>query len=129
MTPLLRVQHVYKGLRGPGTLVAFHKAKLREHGLPAQHEEREQLVAYVNHGRWVVDCPCGAGVAVDQAAPACCFQCGGVYPRILWPAERELQAIEALLQERPRKNQNWEPGETPDKLRAENVRHLKPEVR
>ncbi len=29
------------------------------------HPEGEEIVAYCNHGRWVADCPCGGGVAVE----------------------------------------------------------------
>jgi len=97
--------------------------------------------AYVNHGRWVVDCECGNAVeAVTDPLP---YQirigqkkwrcepwtpeahpdgfCGSRYT-VLWP--RHADRIMAILKHRPRaSNQNWMPGEPLSLLVAENLEH------
>jgi len=87
------------------------------------------LMARVEHGRWIVDCPdCkGAGFAWEDERLFMCQSCwnaavGGAWRPITFPAERE--AIEAVLLARPlHTNRNWFPHETVDDLRAENVAH------
>lgn len=80
--------------------------------------------AYLNHGRWVVDCPdCnGAQLACRTDHRFMCNECGnvviaGLWRMVSWPAD--LDAIEAALAGRPIHNQNWRPGETVDDLLAE----------
>lgn len=93
---------------------------------------KPQTFAYVNHGRWLVDCPfCGstqvaaktdrrflcAGTGSCGNAPA-----GGAFVPVVWPKDTE--AIEAVLVNRPDPNtRNWLPGETIKDLRRENVEH------
>jgi len=84
--------------------------------------------AYVNHGRWVADCPtCASGLAVDPDAPeAPCLSCGSIH-RVRAP--RVYKAIERALLVRPVHNRNWLPGETVADIRTENMAHgLPPEV-
>ena len=89
-----------------------------------------RAVAYVNHGRWVADCPseyCRSAMAVT---PGHMFMCGGClnveigsrYRMIEWPQERG--AIEEALAARPVPEvANWRPGETTRHLRDENGAH------
>lgn len=86
------------------------------------------LVVYLNHGRWVVECPdChGAQLACWTDRRFLCNECGniavtGLWRAIAWPADRE--AIEAVLALRPEVNQNWLPGETVAALKAESAAH------
>ncbi len=87
----------------------------------------EVVYAYVNHGRWVVDCPwcSGAEFAFEEGAFFCesCRNAGagGKPIRALFPATR--QAIERALDGRPVQNRNWRPGESLQQLRAENIEH------
>jgi len=80
--------------------------------------------AYVNHGRWVADCPmlaCYGARMVSDTHPMQCGSCGGGPYRVLFPQQRA--AIEAVLLKRPDdRNQNWA-GETLAALRAENRAH------
>ena len=81
------------------------------------------LAAYVNWGRWVVNCPnCNsAELAAPGAAAFHCRECGYA-DGVLWPAD--LAAIEAALSKRPdARNRNWCPGETVEQLSLENVVH------
>lgn len=87
--------------------------------------------AYVNHGRWLIDCPnCGAGAGVwAETTDALCFSCGHRY-KVVLPSRADQEVAEAILNDRPLQNQNWdprrrnkegEPIETTSYLQAENV--------
>ena len=89
------------------------------------------LVARVNHGRWIVDCPnCRSASFATAPTPRLrsavpsfvCPDCnGGPWPAG-YPAERA--AIVALLDVRPDPTKrNWAPGETLGDLAAENAEH------
>ena len=87
---------------------------------PFKTERR--LVAYINCGRWLVDCLCGAGNAVDtETATALCFGCGAVHETIVLPDEAE--QIEQVLLLRRVEYRHWFPGETAATLAAENAAH------
>ncbi len=85
------------------------------------HEVARALEAYINHGRWLVDCPCGNGVMTAPGWPACCYSCGAIYRDVHISADAD--QIEALLSRRPIAHQNWKAGESLALLRAENVQH------
>lgn len=94
---------------------------LAERGITSHHDDERPMRAYVNHGRWIIDCPCMNGVIVSREwGSACCFACGAVYVTLAFPAESD--AIEAALLARPyRHQQNWFPGETVADLQRENA--------
>lgn len=78
--------------------------------------------AYVNHGRWVADCPaCNSAAVVTVESPY--FRCGcGLRAGVQFPPERE--AIEDVLGRRPMaENRNWSQGESVADLRIENALH------
>ena len=84
--------------------------------------------AVVNHGRWVVRCPCGsASLAPEPPAPVQCADCGE-WAEVEWPAPEFRAELETLLLARPgfrQKNaesRNWEPYETLEVVRAGNSR-------
>lgn len=91
--------------------------------------------AYVNYGRWVVNCShpyCDAAVEFNALKPpfyatftpaTVCWECGG-RTQVVWPAEEMVYGIERLLLlRRNRKYQNWLPGETLVDLQRENGEH------
>ncbi len=93
---------------------------------------QKSLKAYVNHGRWLVDCPqCGGAEIVKVSKPFECrgknnagfhgetTECGCVMD-VEWPNEK--LAIEAILIKRKLENRNWAWGETADDLKGENVK-------
>ena len=83
----------------------------------------DQVVAYVNHGRWLADCPCGAKMAVDREwAHGYCAGCGSK-ALVDWPTVDKMEKIERQLRRRPLPHANWLPGETIAELKAENVEH------
>lgn len=82
---------------------------------------------YVNHGRWIVECPdCrGAQLASPTDRRFMCSDCGnvdagGAWRPVIWPSDKQAATIEELLALRPVENQNWRPGETARQLHAEN---------
>jgi hypothetical protein len=84
------------------------------------------LLAEVNHGRWIVQCPCGGA---QFTAPGIdrffCVDClnesvGGQWVAISWDGI-DVGGIEAALVEREPVNQNWL-GETVGELREETER-------
>lgn len=91
----------------------------------------EAVVAYVNHGRWVADCPdpaCAGAELVDPAEPLFyCLSCynaavGGAWRPVRFPPRSARQAIEQALLERARpERRNWYPGETVEDLRREHA--------
>ena len=98
-----------------------------------------RAAVYVNHGRWVVECPADdCRAAIDVSRPlgsgwASC-DCGDLsvcyHERIPcdhmilldWPAD--LEAIVRILDAREDPcTRNWLPGETVEDLKAENLLH------
>lgn len=82
------------------------------------------LQVYLNHGRWVVDCPdCnGAQLACEDDPRFMCNECanaaaGGLWRAIEWPANRD--GIEKAVGVRKLANQNWAPGQKVQDLEAE----------
>lgn len=92
----------------------------------------DMVSAYVNHGRWLVDCPgCNTGWCVRPETPSLLLdargrgftecKCGrGVV--VQFP--NEMPAIDEVLglREQP-VHRNWRPGETVIDLRIENAAH------
>lgn len=101
-----------------------------------------KAVAYVNHGRWIADCPtpyCGNALSLEpkQTMFHCSSDVGGCQSiaEVLWPSETE--AIDAVLSNRPiPATRNWAPaghrqaiscrvpdGQTVADLIAETIEH------
>lgn len=84
--------------------------------------------AYVNHGRWVVDCPfcLSAQLTSPRDRRFFCVECGNVnaggrWLRVQWP-DADLAQIEKNLGVRPRvETRNWTVGESVLRLQAENT--------
>ena len=80
--------------------------------------------AYVNHGRWVMDCPtpyCNEAHHAEPGQPVTCQGCSQTYtPR--FPPDAAL--IDAVLSRRVVvETRNWLPGETVQRLESENAEH------
>lgn len=85
--------------------------------------------AYVNQGRWVVDCPdCNnAQLACKTDHRFLCNECGNLavgrlWRPVTWPAE--VPRLERLLERRPVPYQNWLPGESVEILAIENLENM-----
>jgi hypothetical protein len=84
-----------------------------------------RVVARVAHNRWVADCECGGAETVADGHPFFCFSChnfghNGRARLVEFPPRPA--AVEAYLLRRPDPLQrNWEPTETLDDLRAQNM--------
>lgn len=106
--------------------------------------------AYVNHGRWLADCPAGCNSAMLLAPLQRAFVCGtfdpagqrfvggcGVTADVDWPADA-VWIWDALLERPDPRNRHWFPaghelavrcglpdGQTPAALRAETAEHMR----
>lgn len=96
--------------------------------VPKQMAQGQAVEVYVNHGRWIAECPdChGAQVASRTDARFFCVDClnawcGGKWLRIAWP--RDTDAIESVLLRRETHHRNWTPEESVTDLVAENAAH------
>lgn len=91
----------------------------------------EPVVARVNGGRWVGDCQCGGGIALDPAHSfALCFDCGTWHTNIDAPDPKEIHEAEKILALRPEGpttdpflhlNWNRKLGETVEDLKVDNI--------
>lgn len=79
---------------------------------------RKKVAAYINHGRWVADCPCGGAELVTENEPMLCGSCGMTSPVDFPEGQAE---IERLLLQREMRNRNWLPGESVEQIAAENI--------
>jgi len=122
-------QHPEAGYR---QFLAVYHAKSGLGPLPPTDRVAGTVNAYINHGRWVVGCDvCASAVVADPEDPLfVCPTCGGggTWRQVIFPATAEKEQIERLLLRRTgfrnaAPNRNWTPGETLDKLRAENREH------
>jgi hypothetical protein len=122
----IREQHL---VRDKEQLLVQHRAMIqRQAGRGARvavHTSNAPKTAYIDLGRWVIDCDCGAGNATDpEWGIACCFACGAVHVSVVFPEDRT--EVERILLLRPEsKTRNWKPqqGETAVLLAEENQAH------
>lgn len=93
-----------------------------------------EVVAYVNHGRWIAECPdcAGAQIVSEKERRFWCLNCGNATVNFAWRHVRMPQkrtAIETKLVLRPAARsdravtRNWLPGETVEDLQRENAEH------
>lgn len=83
------------------------------------------VVAYLNNGRWVADCPnCRNGLPIhpEWTKTACRGNgCGRIFINVVVP--ENWRAIESTVTMRPVANRNWQDGESVEFLQGENVLH------
>ncbi len=97
------------------------------------HAKLGPIHPQVNHGRWIVECPCcpsaalaGPGFVTDRFLCAECGSsaAGGRYFEVVWPDREMTRRVMRLLAIRPDvENRNWFPGEPVEILEAENIEH------
>lgn len=80
----------------------------------------ETVTAYLNHDRWVADCPCNGAELVAPGEEMLCGSCGARH-RVKFPKHRK--DIEAALEKRAALYRNWHPDETVEELIAQNIEH------
>lgn len=97
-----------------------------------QTTDFELIPAYVNHGRWIIDCPrCNTGWCVRPETPSLLLDArGGAHSECSCGAvlvvqfPNETAEIDRLLAVRPDDlNRNWRTPETVFDLRIENAAH------
>ena len=97
--------------------------------LPEKVARGPVVLAEVNHGRWVVDCPdpdcTSAQLAAREDPRFLCVSClnertaAGAWLPVAWP--EQVDDIEAVLRERDTVNANYRAGETVAVLIQENL--------
>ena len=103
------------------------KPLLADNMIPEQgYADAKPLKAYVNHGRWLIDCECGGAEYAYEEGWFMCRAClngayGHKYRPLIFPKQRG--KIEGLLLVRRLQNRNWAPNETVTFLKAENAKH------
>jgi hypothetical protein len=108
---------------------AFIRAQAGKPPPPFDFRPRGEVIAYVNHGRWVADCPfcASAMLCVPHDPYFWCVECGNYNNQdapmaVVFPAN--WPDIEQTLEmRRDARNQNWKPPETVDELVQENNDH------
>ena len=101
--------------------------------MPRGEAESPVIVAAVNHGRWVAECPwCRDAQRVDLSDPwFYCVACGNAENGHLWVPVKlpaALKAIEhALLERSHEENRNWLPHETVVDLLAQTLERERPD--
>ena len=109
----------YAGVTDVPSYRAVHELAMQNKGVRFSEVDTPRS-AYINHGRWVVDCLCaGAGLTSRSFGLSCCFDCGRVYTAITFP--KHGKAIEDLLLARPPDARNWR-DESLAVLRDENAK-------
>lgn len=73
---------------------------------------KRKAVAYVNHGRWVADCPLNDGGSrlVNPDYEFWCVECGNSFV-VDWPDKKTMKDITTVLEQRDRTNQNFHPSD------------------
>lgn len=114
--------HAHSGVKDVETYRTVHTDKMKN-AEKNVYEIDTPRDAYINHGRWVVDCECnGAGLTSREFGLTCCFDCGRVYTEIIFPDNA--QAIELLLLgRREQTSRNWNVGESLESLQNDNSDH------
>jgi hypothetical protein len=109
-------------LRTPDELLARVERRAVHDGTRTRADVRT-LVAYLNHGRWIADCPnCMNGIVLHPEWPriGCLGDgCYRTFVSIEMPAN--WREIEEAVQDRRVDKRNWFPGESLERLRAENM--------
>lgn len=94
-------------------------------------DAKASTFAYVNHGRWLADCPFCRQTQVasktDQRLFCCAEGCGnaqvgGAFVKVAWPKDADKIEAELLKRATP-DHRNWTPGETVRDLRNENAQY------
>lgn len=127
MDLIIKTARDVHGVRDEAQFRRFFEAAIARkvrHGQRVQvHEVSDPVEARIDHGRWLIDCACGAGNACDASwSAACCLECGAVHTQVRYPSNRH--EIEALILDRPATaTRNWRPREDVTDLARENLTH------
>ncbi len=96
------------------------------HGILGPGMADGEVIAEVNHGRWIVRCECGGAEKMWEEGVFMCQSCWNgnhrhQYRKVVFPKARK--QIEGLLSKRPVPNRNWDRPETLAQLRRDNEAH------
>lgn len=100
--------------------------QLSKYGIEPGLADDGLILAYVNHGRWLVKCECGGAEKMFEEGIFMCQSCYNAghkhkHRHAVFPKQR--RQVEAILLRRPIPNRNWQLGETLAQLKQENEQH------
>jgi hypothetical protein len=112
--------HGHSGVKDVKSYKDVHARVIKAAGKDV-FEIASDVYAYINQGRWVVDCVCnGAGLTSPEFGVTCCFDCGRVYTSVVFPGNRgNIEKLLVLRKEKERRN--WNRGESLADIEAEGV--------
>lgn len=122
LPPMVKPAEYYPFVYG-GEVTMTKQGKLRV------TKSNKKVEAYINHGRWIGDCPeCPAAQIVDPDDPRMlCPNCGGGWFTVVFPPPKKKAEIEEQLLRVPRQeNRNWNTWESVDDVKADIDAHLFP---
>jgi|TARA_R110002020_G_scaffold197348_8_gene398451 hypothetical protein len=98
--------HGHAGVSDVVSYIAIHEQRMAKVD-KKPFEVSDPVHAYINHGRWVIDCECnGGGLTSPTFKLSCCFDCGRRYVNVVFP--KNAKKIEReLLKRRDQSNRNW----------------------
>lgn len=101
-----------------------------KHGVKTEPgiSDSKPVMAFVNHGRWLIKCECGGAEYAWEEGLFMCQSCWNSaykhnFRKAVFPKERK--QIEELLEARPLLNRNFLLTDTVTILKAENAEHEK----
>lgn len=107
----------------PEAYLGWHRLHVDARAVAVVHGSDALRVARIDHGRWITDCVCRAGMYTHPLwKMACCGECGAVYRDVVFPQDWPFIERE-LLKRQARETQNWFPTETLDMLQRESAAH------
>lgn len=125
---ILTLSFLRRNARAPYVPDAVHRQEAEKDLVRAQSQPVAAVEgrAYINHGRWVVDClnpHCRGAELVHLSRPLFfCGSClndwvGGALVPIKMPTKQDADLITTILESRPlSQTQNWSPSETIESL-------------
>ena len=135
--PGVQIEEGGRVLSTYSTMHEFLSMERLGHGPPGSVQG--ELRAYINHGRWMVECPlqgCEHAVIASMEEPVFfCSACGNVgndghsfgvvFPRWWRALERELikRPIPMGKTRMSASTRNWRPGESLNDIKRENIAH------
>jgi len=107
----------HNGVTDAESYVEAH-ARIMSQGQKETSGVDKKVTAYVNQGRWVVNCLCNGGCLTSpEFKVACCFDCGRVFRNVVFPYDAR-RIEQELLKRKSLDNRNWN-GESVEALEAE----------
>ena len=112
--------HLHSGVSDVTSYLEVHSRAMGKKGKNV-FEVDDPIDAYINHGRWVINCECnGGGLTSPTFKVSCCFDCGRRYTNVVFPNDAK-KIEKELMKRREQHHRNWM-GESLKVLTRESLR-------